>query len=268
MAMSAAPQRADAVVSGRSTGVTDTLTDGDMMARRSGTKEGRRAIAEMDKQAAPADALALAPVNNSAMAPFSGQALNDQAEMSAPISGLAESAPMGVAERSPMLRKRLLARTEPGSVSRGKAKLESKKRLSDSADDLVDTDNRLSHREHFEPRFRSNGETYAAISENPLRDPLQEPLSTFSVDVDTASYANVRRFLNSGRRPPKNAVRIEELINYFSYDDPAPTGDDPFTVSLEAAASPWHADRLVVRIGLKAKDIDRSERPLATCVSG
>jgi len=72
--------------------------------------------------------------------------------------------------------------------------------------------------------------------------------------------------LNSGRRPPKNAVRIEELINYFSYDDPAPTGDDPFTVSLEAAASPWHADRLVVRIGLKAKDIGRGERPAGNLV--
>jgi Ca-activated chloride channel family protein len=115
---------------------------------------------------------------------------------------------------------------------------------------------------HFQP----NRESYAAISENPLRDPMQEPLSTFSVDVDTASYANVRRFLNSGRRPPKNAVRIEELINYFSYDDPAPTGDDPFAVSLESAASPWHADRLVVRIGLKAKDIDRGERPAGNLV--
>jgi hypothetical protein len=99
----------------------------DTMARQSGAKEGRGAVAEMNKQAAPVDAIALAPVNNSAMAPFSGRALNDQAEMSAPISGLAESAPMGVAERSPMLRKRLLARTEPGSVSRGKAKLDSKK---------------------------------------------------------------------------------------------------------------------------------------------
>ncbi|MBT7727536.1 MAG: VWA domain-containing protein [Planctomycetaceae bacterium] len=124
----------------------------------------------------------------------------------------------------------------------------------------------LSHREHPLPRFRSNGETYAAITENPLRDPIREPLSTFSVDVDTASYANVRRFLNSGRRPPRNAVRIEELVNYFSYDDPAPTGDDPFAVSLEAASSPWHADRLVVRIGLKARDIDRRERPAGNLV--
>ena len=110
------------------------------------------------------------------------------------------------------------------------------------------------------------GETYAPITENRLRDPLTEPLSTFSVDVDTASYANVRRFLTSGRRPPRDAVRIEELINYFSYDDPAPTGDDPFAVFLEAAASPWHADRLVVRIGLKAHDIDRRERPAGNLV--
>ena len=257
--MPAASQRADGFQAGRSAGRASDMVASDTMARRSGTKEGRRAIAEMDKQAAPADAIALAPVNNSAMAPFSGQALNDQAEMSAPISGLAESAPMGVAERSPMLRKRLLAHTEPGSVSRGKGKLESKKRL-------VDTDDMFLDQERPVPRFRSNGETYAVIIENPLRDPLQEPLSTFSVDVDTASYANVRRFLNSGRRPPRNAVRIEELVNYFSYDDPAPMGDDPFAVSLEAAASPWHADRLVVRIGLKARDIDRHERPAGNLV--
>ncbi len=110
------------------------------------------------------------------------------------------------------------------------------------------------------------GEEYAPIVENPLRNPLTEPLSTFSVDIDTASYANVRRFLTSGRRPPRDAVRIEELINYFSYDDPAPTGDDPFAVSLEAAASPWHVDRLVVRVGLKARDIDRRERPAGNLV--
>ena len=110
------------------------------------------------------------------------------------------------------------------------------------------------------------GEGYAPIVENPLQNPLTEPLSTFSVDVDTASYANVRRFLSSGRRPPRDAVRIEELINYFSYDDPAPTGGDPFAVSLEAAASPWHVDRLVVRIGLKARDIDRRERPAGNLV--
>ncbi|MDA7937978.1 VWA domain-containing protein [Pirellulales bacterium] len=243
-AVSVAPQGADAVVAGRSVGIAGTLTDGDMMAQQSGAKEGRRAGARMDKQTASVDAIAAAPVINSTVAPF---------------SGLAENSPMGVAESSPMLGKRSLARAEQGSVSRGKAKLESKKRL-------VDTDDMFFDQTRPVPRFRSNGETYAVIIENPLRDPMREPLSTFSVDVDTASYANVRRFLNSGRRPPKNAVRIEELINYFSYDDPAPTGDDPFAVSLEAASSPWHADRLVVRIGLKAKDIDRRERPAGNLV--
>ncbi|MDB4475379.1 VWA domain-containing protein [Pirellulales bacterium] len=242
--MPATQQRADAVVAGRSVGIAGTLTDGDMMAQQSGAKEGRRAGARMDKQTASVDAIAAAPVINSTVAPF---------------SGLAENSPMGVAESSPMLGKRSLARAEQGSVSRGKAKLESKKRL-------VDTDDMFFDQTRPVPRFRSNGETYAVIIENPLRDPMREPLSTFSVDVDTASYANVRRFLNSGRRPPKNAVRIEELINYFSYDDPAPTGDDPFAVSLEAASSPWHADRLVVRIGLKAKDIDRRERPAGNLV--
>jgi Ca-activated chloride channel family protein len=136
--------------------------------------------------------------------------------------------------------------------------------VTDFADRSLD-DDRLAERRGLRQK-KSAGEGYAAIVENPLRDPLAEPLSTFSVDVDTASYANVRRFLTSGRRPPRNAVRIEELINYFSYDDAAPTGDDPFAVSLEAAASPWHADRLVVRIGLKARDIDRRERPAGNLV--
>ncbi|MBT3211509.1 MAG: VWA domain-containing protein [Planctomycetaceae bacterium] len=264
--MPAASQRVDAFQAGRSAGVAGDMVASDTMARQSGAKEGRGASAEMDKQAAPSDAIAAAPAINPAAAPFSGQALKDQAEMNPQISGLAENSSLGVAEHSPMLGKRLLARTEPGSFSRGKSKLESKKSLYDSADNLIGTDNMLSHREHPLPRFRSNGETYAAITENPLRDPIREPLSTFSVDVDTASYANVRRFLNSGRRPPRNAVRIEELVNYFSYDDPAPTGDDPFAVSLEAASSPWHADRLVVRIGLKARDIDRRERPAGNLV--
>ena len=87
-----------------------------------------------------------------------------------------------------MLGKRSLARAEPGSVSRGKSKLESKKRL-------VDTDDRFFDQARPVPRFRSNGETYAAITENLLRDPMREPLSTFSVDVDTASYAKRKAVL-------------------------------------------------------------------------
>ncbi len=243
--MAAASQRVDTFQTERSAGLAGDMVAGDTMTRQSGVKVGGGAIASADKQAAPLNAIAAAPMP--------GQALQDKAEMSAPTSGV------GLAESSPVPRNRSLALAEPRSLSRGKEKIMSKKRM-------VDTDDLYFDRKLPERHVRSNRETYAAITENPLRDPMREPLSTFSVDVDTASYANVRRFLNSGRRPPKNAVRIEELINYFSYDDPAPTGDDPFAVSLEAAASPWHTDRLVVRIGLKAKDIDRGERPAGNLV--
>ncbi|MGI9448301.1 MAG: YfbK domain-containing protein, partial [Pirellulales bacterium] len=243
--MAAASQRVDTFQTERSAGLAGDMVAGDTMTRQSGVKVGGGAIAGADKQAAPLNAIAAAPM--------AGQGLQDKVEMSAPTSGV------GLAESSPVPRKRSLALAEPRSLSRGKEKIMSKKRM-------VDTDDLYFDRKLPERHVRPNRETYAAITENPLRDPMREPLSTFSVDVDTASYANVRRFLNSGRRPPKNAVRIEELINYFSYDDPAPTGDDPFAVSLEAAASPWHADRLVVRIGLKAKDIDRGERPAGNLV--
>jgi hypothetical protein len=78
------------------------------------------------------------------------------------------------------------------------------------------------------PEERADSESYARIDENAFRSVEDHPLSTFSIDVDTASYANVRRFLTSGQLPPADAVRIEELVNYFTYDDPAPTDGTPF----------------------------------------
>ena len=110
------------------------------------------------------------------------------------------------------------------------------------------------------------GERYARIDENRPRTPAEHPLSTFSFDVDTASYANVRRFLASGRLPPPDAVRIEEMVNYFRYDYPQPVGDRPFSVTLEAAECPWHSGRRLVRIGLEGRDIDRRERPAGNLV--
>ena len=241
--MPTAQQRADGIQAERSARLADDVTARNRMPAQSRMQVGRSAVAEADKQSAPMDALAAAP--------SSGQPVADEAELIAADMGRAESAPLALNNS--------LAVAEPRALSRSRAMTKSKTRTVESEDMFFD-------RELPERHFRPNRETYAAITENPLRDPMQEPLSTFSVDVDTASYANVRRFLNSGRRPPKNAVRIEELINYFSYDDPAPTGDDPLAVSLEAAASPWHTDRLVVRIGLKAKDIDRGERPAGNLV--
>lgn len=100
-----------------------------------------------------------------------------------------------------------------------------------------------------------NTEGYHNITENPFFRPGLNPLSTFSIDVDTASYSNVRRFLNQGQLPPKDAVRIEEMINYFSYDYPQPKGDTPFSVTTDVAAAPWNPKHKLVQIGLKGKQL-------------
>ncbi len=103
-------------------------------------------------------------------------------------------------------------------------------------------------------------EQYEPIVENAFLSAADDPESTFSVDVDTASYANVRRFLTSGRLPPPNAVRIEELVNYFRYDYPQPDGEVPFSVNMETAECPWNTEHRLVRIGLKGREIDPEQR--------
>jgi len=90
---------------------------------------------------------------------------------------------------------------------------------------------------------------------------VNEPLSTFSIDVDTASYTNVRRMLNEGALPPKDAVRVEEFINYFTYNYPAPEGEHPITVSSESSICPWNAKHLLVRVGVQGKFLDPSQIP-------
>jgi uncharacterized protein YegL len=104
------------------------------------------------------------------------------------------------------------------------------------------------------------GETYIPIQENPFKTVQQEPLSSFSIDVDTAAYANVRRFLASGHWPPQDAVRIEELLNYFSYDYPQPRENDPFSVNMEVAECPWRPENWLLRIGLKGRDVPSPQR--------
>jgi Ca-activated chloride channel family protein len=111
-----------------------------------------------------------------------------------------------------------------------------------------------------------NTEAYARIDENPFFRTDAAPLSTFSVDVDTASYANLRRYLRDGRLPPKDAVRIEEMINYFRYDYPAPAKGEPFSITTELGPSPWNAKYQLVRIGLKAPAIDDAQVPARNLV--
>jgi Ca-activated chloride channel family protein len=103
--------------------------------------------------------------------------------------------------------------------------------------------------------------TYAAIEENKFRTAADHPLSTFSIDVDTASYANVRRFLNDGQLPPANAVRVEELINYFHFDYPDSTAGAPFGVTTEVAPCPWNLRHRLALIGLQAKRISPARTP-------
>lgn len=117
----------------------------------------------------------------------------------------------------------------------------------------------------FEPDS-ANAERYAEIEENPFLEAARAPLSTFSIDVDTASYSNVRRFLNDGQRPPKDAVRIEELVNYFEYDYPQPVGNVPFSVTNEIAVCPWNTNHKIVSIGLQGKKVSLDNIPPSNLV--
>lgn len=106
-----------------------------------------------------------------------------------------------------------------------------------------------------------NTETYDRIYENAFLTVDNNPLSTFSIDVDTASYSNIRRYLSGGQLPPQDAARIEEMINYFNYDYPQPEGRDPFSVNVETAQCPWNPDHIIARIGLKGKEFKQDQRP-------
>jgi len=114
--------------------------------------------------------------------------------------------------------------------------------------------------------LQPNNEQYAPIVENRFLTPTEQPLSTFSIDVDTAAYANVRRFLTSGRLPPPDSVRIEELVNYFRYDYPQPKGGQPFSVNMEVAECPWREGHWLLRVGLKGREVERSKRPESNLV--
>jgi Ca-activated chloride channel homolog len=111
-----------------------------------------------------------------------------------------------------------------------------------------------------------NTETYSNIEENPFRRVSDDPRSTFAIDVDTASYANVRRFLNQKELPPRDAVRIEELVNYFSYRYDPPAGVDPIAIHTEVTAPFWAPRHRLVRIALRSKDVDLSTRQRANLV--
>lgn len=123
----------------------------------------------------------------------------------------------------------------------------------------------LQHQHHDQPAdafVPHNTEDYDLIQENPFLAVTKNPLSTFSIDVDTAAYSNLRRFVSQQHQlPPKDAVRIEELVNYFPYDYPEPRGEHPFSVTTELAACPWQPENKLLRVGLKGKSLDFKQAP-------
>ena len=113
---------------------------------------------------------------------------------------------------------------------------------------------------------QDENEEYGTFAENRFMGAKEQPLSTFSLDVDAASYGNIRRMINLGQKPPKDAVRIEELINYFNYNYPQPTSQHPVNIVTETAVCPWNNTHKVVRIGVKAKEIPTENLPASNFV--
>ncbi|GAA5039740.1 VWA domain-containing protein [Marivirga lumbricoides] len=116
------------------------------------------------------------------------------------------------------------------------------------------------------PQEPVNTEEYEGIDENTFKEATKDPLSTFSIDVDAASYANIRRFINNGQKPPADAVRIEEMINYFDYDYEQPKGNDPFSINTEVSKAPWNEKHQLVHIGLQGKIIPTENLPASNLV--
>jgi len=111
------------------------------------------------------------------------------------------------------------------------------------------------------PQVEVSNDSYKEKNENVFKSPNYYPLSTFSIDVDKASYSNVRRMINNGQKIPKDAIKVEELINYFSYKYPQPTGDHPFSINTEVASTPWNTSTKIVKIGLQGKALDKGNIP-------
>jgi Ca-activated chloride channel homolog len=130
-----------------------------------------------------------------------------------------------------------------------------------NAADQKSTDKASSKEAPSEAVPEASSETYKGVADNQFYGAKTDPLSTFSIDVDTASYSNLRRFINGGKLPPKEAVRIEEMVNYFPYNYPQPTGDKPFSINTEVADAPWNPQHKLVQIGLQGKKIGMEQLP-------
>ena len=124
---------------------------------------------------------------------------------------------------------------------------------------------KLKHIDPIQPE-QANQEDYDTFTENAFESPKTAPLSTFSIDVDNASYTNVRRFINNGQAVPKDAVRVEEMVNFFKYNYPQPKDQHPFSINTELSDSPWNTKTQVLKIGLQGKNIPTDDLPASNLV--
>lgn len=148
----------------------------------------------------------------------------------------------------------------PGIRIRG---MSSKSKRAEYSNSYMPSPGMVAH-DYTEPEY--NTEEYDGIQENIFHDAFKNPLSTFSIDVDAASYSNVRRFINYGQQPPKDAVRIEEMINYFDYDYAQPKDEHPFNITTEISSAPWNTNHKLVHIGLQGKNIPTEKLPASNLV--
>ncbi len=147
-----------------------------------------------------------------------------------------------------------------------KRKSKTRKRKRSSMNASAATGSTWSRTKEMPPLTNLNTENYNSIEENQFQEATQNPLSTFSIDVDAASYSNMRRYINSGQIPPKDAIRIEELINYFDYDYPQPRDQTPFEIITEVSECPWASQHQLLHIGLQGKKISTDNLPPSNLV--
>ncbi len=213
-------------------------------------------------------------VTEEAISPMPARPGKQEGKQSSAVSGEmqqqvakldASQSPAPAAAPSEMLFKRKGRGGVPGRVVSGNARYMGLVSTSSVGDGFADQPSPFVDPRPIPPGdFKT--EAYDHIRENPFIRVSDQPLSTFSIDADTASYANVRRFLTEKALPPKDAVRIEELINYFSYDYAGPVGDVPFAVHIDTATAPWNESHQLVRFGLKGKELELGEREPANLV--
>ena len=151
-------------------------------------------------------------------------------------------------------------------TKKGTTKNLSKREIRKKLRELKRKKNTETYRMDVQPKVETSQEDYDPFIENPFVSPKNEPLSTFSIDVDNASYTNVRRFINNGQTVPKDAVRVEEMVNFFKYNYPQPKGDHPFSINTEYSDAPWNPKHKLVKIGLQGKIIPTEKLPASNLV--